>query len=193
MIGDASRYTCRCFVKPLLDDEPLQQISDELPAAGSPGGEPVVAAVDRHRGHHRGVGVLEAGLVLRVVGCQRGQRAQMPARRTAGDRDEVGVAAVFGDVLLDPGQRTLDVDDVVRPGVPRADPVADRHAHPAAFGHVAHQRIGLRPSHADRPRPAGHLQQHRRLAVTRQVASAPDVGEVHAGCGPYRTMSAFST
>ncbi len=31
---------------------------------------------------------------------------------------------------------------------------------------------------------AGHLQQHRRLAVARQVASAPDVGEVGAAVRP---------
>ena len=92
---------------------------DELPAAGALRGEPVVAAVDRHRRNHRGVGVLEPGLVLRIVGGQCGQSAKVAARRAAGDRDEVGVAAVFGDVLLDPGQRALDVDDVVRPGVPR--------------------------------------------------------------------------
>ena len=102
----------------------------------------------------------------------------MAARRTAGDRNEIRVAAVLGDVLLDPGQRPLDVDDVVRPGVSRADAVVDRHAYPAAVGHVAQQRIGLRPPHADRPRAAGHLQQHGRLSVTGQVGAAPDVGEV---------------
>ena len=81
----------------LLDDELLQE-RDELLAPGALGGEPVVAAVDRHRGHHRGVGVLETRLILRIVGRQRGKRAQVSARRTAGDRDEVRVAAVVGDV-----------------------------------------------------------------------------------------------
>jgi hypothetical protein len=164
--------------EPLLDDHPLQHDQYELPAARSSCGEPVVSTVDRHRRDDRCVGVLETGLILRVVGCQRGQRGQVPTRRTAGDRDEVGVAAVFGDVLLDPGQRALDVDDVVGPGVHRAHPVADGDAHPPAFGHPAHQRVGLRTAHADRPCATGNLQQDRGFAVTGQVAAAPDVGEV---------------
>ena len=179
LIGDASRYTCLLLGDRLLDDELLQE-RDELLASGALGGEPVVAAVDRHRGHHRGVGVLETRLPLRVVGRQRGQRAQMTARRATGDRNEIGVTAVVGDVLLDPGQRTLDVDDVVGPGVSGADPVVDRHAYPAALGEMAQQRVGLRPSHADRPCAAGHLQQHRRLAVAGQVGAPPDVGDSYA-------------
>ena len=166
--------------QPLLDDQPLQHDQNELPAARPLGGEPVVSAVDRNRCDDRCVGVLETGLVLRVIGRQRGQRGQMPACRAAGDRHEVGVAAVFGDVFLDPGQRALDVDDVVGPGVHGAHPVADGDADPSAFGHPAHQRIGLRTTHADRPRAARHLQQHRGFAVTREVAAAPDVGEVGA-------------
>ena len=61
-----------------------------------------------------------------------------------------------------------------------ADPVGDRHAYPAAFGQVAHQRVRLWTAHADRPCAAGHLQQHRRLAVARQIGAAPDVGQVGA-------------
>jgi hypothetical protein len=64
-------------------------------------------------------------LVLRVVVRERGQRAQMTACRATGDRNEIGVTAVVGDVLLDPGQRTLDIDDVVGPGVSGADSVID--------------------------------------------------------------------
>ena len=45
-------------------------------------------------------------------------------------------------------------------------------------GQVAQQRVGLGPAHPDRPRPAGHLQQHGRLAVCRQIGAAPDVGPV---------------
>jgi hypothetical protein len=108
----------------LLHHELLQE-RDELLAAVALGSDPVIAAIDRNRGRRRGVGVLEPRLVLRVVGRQRGQRTQMTARRTAGYRNEIGVTAVGGDVLLDPGQRAFDVDDVVRPGMPRADAVID--------------------------------------------------------------------
>ena len=103
----------------------------------------------------------------------------MAAGRTSGDRNEIRVTAVVGDVLLDPRQGTLDVHDVVRPGVLRADAVVDRQAHPAALGHMAQQGIGLRPSHTDRPGAAGHLQKHGRLTVPRQVGAAPDVSPVH--------------
>ena len=67
----------------------------------------------------------------------------------------------------------------------RADAVVDRHADPAALGHVAQQRIRLRPPHADGPCAARHLQQHRRLAVAGQIGAPPDVGEVDPRCGPY--------
>ncbi len=62
-----------------------------------------------------------------------------------------------------------------------AHPVVDGDADPSAFGEAAHHRIGLWTAHADRPRAAGNLQQHRGFAVPRQVASVPDVGEVDAG------------
>ena len=61
------------------------------------------------------------------------------------------------------------------------DAVVDRHAHPTAVGHVAQQRISLGLPHADGPGAAGHLQEHRCLAVTGQVGASPDVGEVHLG------------
>ena len=104
----------------------------------------------------------------------------MTARRAAADRDEVGVAAVIGDVLLDPGEGLLHVDDVCRPLVFRADAVADGYADPAAVGKGAHQRVGLRPTVAEHPPTAGNLQQHRGFAVERQVGAAPDVGQVGA-------------
>ena len=58
----------------------------------------VVDAVERDGGLNPGVDVFEARLVPRVVGCQRSQRRQMAAGRAAGDRNEIRVAAVFGDV-----------------------------------------------------------------------------------------------
>jgi hypothetical protein len=156
---------------------------DELGTALALGGKPVVAPVHRYRGGHRGVGFFEARLELRVVGGQRRQRGQVPTGGAAGDRDELGVAAIARDVLLDPGQGPLDVDDVIGPGVHRGNPIADRHAHPAAGGQVAHQRVGLGPAHSDHPAATGNLQQHRRLGVGRQVAAAPDVGQVRPPVG----------
>src|SRR5215212_4568222 len=133
------------------------------------GGNPVVAAVDGHRGHHRGVGVLKSRLVLGVIGRKGRQRAEMSTGGAASDGNEIGVTAEFGDVLLDPRQRALDVDDVVGPGVAWADAVVDRHAYPSAIGEMTQQGIGLWPPHADRPSAAGHLQQNRRLTVTWKV------------------------
>ena len=76
-------------------------------------------------------------------GCQRGQRGQVAARGAAGDRDVRRVAAVLLDVLPDPGDRPLHVDDVRRQGVARREPVVDRHADPALGGQVLHQRDAL--------------------------------------------------
>ncbi len=102
----------------------------------------------------------------------------MTAGGSTADCDEVRIPAVGRDVLLDPRQRAFDVDDVVGPGVQRGDAVVHRHAHPTARNQVAHQGIRLGAAPPDHPRAAGHLQQHRRLAVTRQVAAAPDVGQI---------------
>ena len=55
-------------------------------------------------------------------------------------------------VLADPGDRPLHVDDVGGERVARAEPVVDRHAHPAAGGHVQHQRDALVLLVADRSR-----------------------------------------
>ena len=102
----------------------------------------VVDAVERDRRLHAGVGVLEARLVLRVAGRERRQRGQVAAGGAAGDREVVGVAAVVGDVVLDPGDGALDVDDVRGPRVARGEAVVDRHADPALGGHLVHQRDG---------------------------------------------------
>ena len=114
----------------------------------------------RHGRLDAGVGGLEAGLVLGVVGGERGERRQVAPGGAAGDGDEVGVGAVGGAVLAHPRQRRLDVDQVRGEGVPRAEAVVRRHAHPAAGGHVPHQREPLTLLAADRPRAAVHLQQH---------------------------------
>ena len=96
----------------------------------------VVDAVHRHRGLHRRVDVLETGLELGLVRRERGERGEVTARRSAGQRHERRVAAVLGDVLLDPGDGPLHVDDVGRPLRLRREAVVDRHADPAALGEV---------------------------------------------------------
>src|SRR5260370_39636656 len=48
---------------------------------------------------------------------------------------------------------------------------------------MAHQGIRLRSAPADYPSAAGHLHQHGRLAVARQVAATPDVGQVGPAVG----------
>ena len=121
----------------------------------------VVDAVVRHRDGDAGVGVLEAGLVRRVVGRDRGQRREVAAGGAAGDREVVGVAAVLRDVLADPRDRALHVDDLGGERVARGEPVVDRHADPALGGEVLHQRDALLVLVADRPAAAVDLEQHR--------------------------------
>ena len=99
----------------------------------------------------------------------------MPAGRAAGDDDEVGIAPVLGDVLLHPGDRPLDVDDLVGPGAARGEAVVERDAHPAALGEVPHERGALLLLAARHPRPAVHLDEHRRAGVVGEVGPAPDV------------------
>ncbi len=135
----------------------------------------VVQAVERNRGPHTGVGVFETRLELWVVRGDRGQRRQVPTGRAAGDRHPVRVAAVFGDVFLGPRQGPLDVDDLVGPGRARAEPVVDRHAHPAQLGQMAHQRISLLPFASHHPRATRNLQQHRRFPTAVEVGPSPDV------------------
>ena len=72
-------------------------------------------AVEGDAGLDGRVGVLEAGLEGGVAGREGQERAEVAAGRAATDRDEPGVAPVLGDVLLDPGQGPLAVDDVVGP------------------------------------------------------------------------------
>jgi len=88
----------------------------------------------------------------------------MAAGRTTGNGNEVRVAAVVGDVRLDPREGALDVNDVIGPRVARAVPVIDRHADPAQLRKVAHQWMGLSAFVSRRPRTAGDLEQHRRLS-----------------------------
>ena len=71
----------------------------------------VVHAVERDAGPHRGVHVLEAGLVGGIVGGERDQRREVSAGRAAGDDDEVRIDAVRRPLLADPAQRLLEIDE----------------------------------------------------------------------------------
>ena len=123
-------------------------------------------------------------------------RGEVAAGRAAGDADEVGVAAVLGDVLAHPGERALAVDEVLGPGGPRAQPVVDRDAHPALGGEVQHERQALLALVADDPGAAVDLEQHRRRAARRRSRVAR-AGRRRAGCagrsGPYSRFLIRST
>ena len=85
----------------------------------------------------------------------------MAAGRAAGDADEVRVGAVLGGVLAHPGDRPLDVDHVLGKGRPRAQPVVDVEADPAAGGEVVEQRDALLDAAADDPAAAVDLDDRR--------------------------------
>jgi hypothetical protein len=134
------------------------------------------------------VSVFETGLEGRIVRGERGHRREMPARRPAGDRDEVGIAAVVGDVVADPRERPLHVDEVRRKSAARALAVVDRDTDPAEFDHLAHQRVRLPAFAVHGPRPAGDLKQHRRAAAGRQVVTPPDVEQVFVAARAVRDV-----
>ena len=159
-------------------EQVAQLLGRAQPGAAGEVVDPVVG--DRHL--HRGVDVLEAGLPLLAVGRERGQCAQVPTGGAAGDGDVVGVAAVCLDVLLDPGDRLLHVDDVGGEGVLGGEAVVDGHADPALGGQVLHQRDALLVLVADGPAAAVDLQQHRG-ALRRRVGRHVDVEEP-ASSGP---------
>ena len=117
--------------------------------------------VERDARLDRGVGALEPGLVRRVARAQREQRGQVPAGRAPADRDEGRVAAVVGDVLLDPRHRTLGVDDVVGPRRLGAQAVIDGDAHPAAGHQLEHHGLSLFALVADDPRSPVYVHHHR--------------------------------
>ena len=138
----------------------------------------VVHAVHRHRRLHAWCRRPRTRAGTRAVRGERGERGEVAARRAAGDRDERRVAAVLGDVLLDPRDRALHVDDVRRPPRLRREAVVDRDAHPAAFGEVRHQRVRLARLAARHPRAAGDL--HATPVPRRpcQVGARPHVEQV---------------
>ena len=85
----------------------------------------------------------------------------MAAGRTAGHEHEIGVAAVGGDVALDPGKRQLAVDDVLRPLRLRAQRVVGRHANVASLGKMLEHRQALLAFVPHHPGATVEVEQHR--------------------------------
>ena len=118
----------------------------------------------------RCVDVFEPGLELGGVGREGEERGEVAAGRAAGHDDEVGIAPVLGDVLSDPAERELAVDELIGNRHARAEPVVGGHTHPALGGEVQHEREGLLALVADHPGAAVQLEEDR--------------GAVHAALGP---------
>ena len=156
-------------------EHPLGEELGQLGVVGAVLIGEVVHAVERNGRGDAGVGVLETGLEVGEVRGQRGEGAQVATRRAAGDDDEARVAAVTGDVRLGPGERPLDVDDLVGPCRPRRQPVVGGDAHPALFGEVGHQRLTLAFLAAHRPGATVDLEQHGRSGVAAEVTALPHV------------------
>ena len=123
--------------------------------------EPVVVAVQRHRRDDRRVGVLEARLQRRIVHREGGERTQVPAGRSPGEEDLLRVTAVFVGVLVHPGDRSLDVDDLIGEGRVRAQPVVGLHTEPTAAREVVHDRQALLILLPVGPRAPVEVDQHR--------------------------------
>ena len=102
----------------------------------------------------------------------------MAACRAPGDGNEIGVAAIVGDVFSDPSDGSLHVDDVIGPGGLRTEPVVDRDAHPAGIDEPRHERIGLPAALAAHPSPAGNLHEDGGPVARWQVQAPPDVEPV---------------
>ena len=117
--GDAAINDCRFVKCGCLTTQSLEQRQHHRMHCVLETGE-VISAVERHGRLYLGVGIFESWLgTVDRFRRQRRQRRQMAAGRTTGNGDEVGVAAVLGDVRLDPREGALYVDDVIGPGVAR--------------------------------------------------------------------------
>ena len=125
--------------------------------------------VERDARLHRRVGVLEARLEVRVTRAEREQRAEVSAGRAAAHRHEGRVAVVLADVRLHPRHRALGVDDVIRPGRLRAQPVVDGDADPAPGDQLEHHRLALFALLADHPGAAVDVDHDGRLPRRRQA------------------------
>ena len=111
-IGDACR-TRRRVSDPLLHHDPLQEPAHAVATDSSGAVRKVVDAVERGACLHRGVGRLEAGLVLRLVRCEGSKSCKVRARGATGDCDEAAVGSEFSCVRPHPGQHPLDIHEMV--------------------------------------------------------------------------------
>ena len=124
----------------------------------------IVHAVERDAAAHRGVDVLEAGLVLGRVRGEGHERRQMAAGRAARDDHEVRIDTVLATVLPNPSQRPLEIDEMVGEGGARAQSVVRAHAHPATCGEMEHEGDALLVLAAEDPGTAVDLQERRAAA-----------------------------
>ena len=137
-----------------------------------------VHTVERDARLHARVGVSETGLIVGVASGDCTQRREVSAGRSTGDGDERGVAAVLGDRPSRPGDRPLDVHDMLWPRGVWREAVGDRGAHPPASGHLAEQDLALHLFLAHHPGAAVHVEQHGRPGVRWQIGTPPDVQTV---------------
>ena len=105
-----------------------------------------------------------------AASAQRWPPAEPPVMQT---NDRVG--AVLGAVLAHPGDRPLDVDQVVGEGRARAEPVVDVEADPAVVGEVVEQRDALLVAGAGDPAAAVDLDDRRSRLVRRRAGRHVDV------------------
>ena len=94
--------------------------------------------------------------------AQSGQGAEVTPGRPPGQGDERRVTAVLGDVLSDPGDGPLAVDDVVRPGGLGAEPVVDGDADPAPGDQLVEHGLALLALVPDDPGAAVDVDHDRR-------------------------------
>jgi len=95
------------------------------------------------------------------VSGERGHRGDVGARRVAGDRDERRVDAVVIAVLAQPGHGTFRIDDMVRVGRARAQPVVGVRADPTERREVIAERQALFALVAEHPGAAVNEDQGR--------------------------------
>ena len=142
-------------------EQPAQAPAQAVPVLLVPGH--LEHAGEGHRPAHRPVlDVTQVGRTPRgVVGRERHQRRQVPAGRQPRHDDAVRVAAVVGDVALDPRQGAHDVLDLGGPGVTRREAVVARDDDPAARHELVQHRTPLLALVAEGPRPAVDVEDHR--------------------------------
>ena len=140
--------------------------------------EEIKDTVERHHRAHRRVEVLETRLELGPIRGETDHCGQVATGRAARHHDVCRIAAILADVLADPLQRQLAVNEVIRPRRLGRQSVVDRHTNPAAVREVMHQRPALLFLAPDHPSAAVDLQQYRRRRT--RVRPTPNIQTVPA-------------